>query len=1054
VSDDFLNTGDCCEGLEGRAPDAADPPAGLSALPLRVGTHGRFRASMLAAISGRPGLAGLTTRADDDPGIALLDGWATVLDVLSFYQERIANESYLRTATERRSILELARSIGYELGPGMAASVFLAFTLDEAPQAPREATIPPGARVQSVPGQDEKAQTFETVEPLHARAEWNAMRPRLREFRPPGFGDTQVALKGTATNLRPGDAILFVGQERETDRAAENWDVRRVAKAEPVFTGNVDTDYTLVTWVRPLGKLKPYGPVAAKPRVFALRQRASLFGHNAPDWRALPAETQGNFPDGDRKDWPGFDLFDLCTRKGLFGEYFAAADLTGDRQTRLDGAVDISKPDELMPGANSARWTGLVRSSGTRTFAVETDGAVRLWVDGGLVIDAWASRHSNGTASGECDLGGDVPHDIRLEYSRRAHEAKVRLLWARRSGGLETVDSKYLRPPHVFLDAVYPAVQAGGWLVLSQPAYQELYRIEEAVEDSRAQFMLTSKTARVTLSGENLRMFHDQMRGAAVFAESEELIITEQLRTDAVFGSQIELEAGVPELEVGRKVIVTGRRVFAKARERAEVELRPASDVESPAEALPALSDGGAAAWTPMPRSDSIIRVRKGQAIGTTGPALAAGRDQLIWSLVDSGVAVSSAVLPRDVLEFVREDATSCELAEVAESLPPGTDGRTVLVLKERLQNTYDRGTVRVLGNVALATHGESKTEVLGSGDAGQSFQKFALKQGMLTFVSTANAGGADSTLEVRVNDVLWKEVPSFYGLGPQDRCFVTSRADGGSVTVEFGDGVTGQRPRTGQENIRASYRVGLGLAGNLKAGQLSLLLTRPLGVKEVTNPQPSTGGDDAEPRDQARRNAPLRVLTLDRIVSLQDFEDFARAFPGIGKAQATCVWSAIRRVVFLTVAGPNGGTLVETQPPLSNLLLAIEAAREPTQPVQVGVSTPRQFQLSAGVLLEEGYLREKVYAAVTSKLRDAFSFEQRDFGQAVTASEAMGAMQAVEGVRAVDLDALHLVGQAAKRNPRLPADIARWDDGEGCILPAELLTLSPAGIALTEMNA
>ena len=45
-----------------------------------------------------------------------------------------------------------------------------------------------------------------------------------------------------------------------------------------------------------------------------------------------------------------------------------------------------------------------------------------------------------------------------------------------------------------------------------------------------------------------------------------------------------------------------------------------------------------------------------------------------------------------------------------------------------------------------------------------------------------------------------------------------------------------------------------------------------------------SSGGEDPESRDQARRNAPLTVKTLDRIVSLTDFEDFARAFSGIGR--------------------------------------------------------------------------------------------------------------------------------------------------------------------------
>jgi hypothetical protein len=89
--------------------------------------------SRAARIPSSPGLA---TRADDDFSIALLDAVATVGDVLTFYQERIANESFLRTATERVSVLELARLIGYELKPGVAASTLLAFTVDDAVGSP------------------------------------------------------------------------------------------------------------------------------------------------------------------------------------------------------------------------------------------------------------------------------------------------------------------------------------------------------------------------------------------------------------------------------------------------------------------------------------------------------------------------------------------------------------------------------------------------------------------------------------------------------------------------------------------------------------------------------------------------------------------------------------------------------------------------------------------------------------------------------------------------------------------------------------------------------
>src|SRR5262249_25200610 len=145
-------------------------------------------------------LAALTARAVDDPAIALLDAWAIVADVLTFYQERIANEGYLRTATERRSVLELARAIGYELSPGVAASVYLQFSVEEIIAAAAAApgarvqvaagpgsspfnsglvSIPEGTQVQSVPAPGQLPQTFETSAPFEARVEWNRTTPRL-----------------------------------------------------------------------------------------------------------------------------------------------------------------------------------------------------------------------------------------------------------------------------------------------------------------------------------------------------------------------------------------------------------------------------------------------------------------------------------------------------------------------------------------------------------------------------------------------------------------------------------------------------------------------------------------------------------------------------------------------------------------------------------------------------------------------------------------------------------------------------------------------------------
>src|SRR5215211_167529 len=147
----------CCDAALPR-PELYNLP-GLPVLAYRIDIHPAALRRMLNALptqlvppddpdNHRP-LKTLSTRAGDDPAIALLDAWATVTDVLTFYQERIANEGFLRTAAERGSILELARSIGYELGPGVAASTFLAFTLEDTPSLIEKTIIEEGTKVQS-----------------------------------------------------------------------------------------------------------------------------------------------------------------------------------------------------------------------------------------------------------------------------------------------------------------------------------------------------------------------------------------------------------------------------------------------------------------------------------------------------------------------------------------------------------------------------------------------------------------------------------------------------------------------------------------------------------------------------------------------------------------------------------------------------------------------------------------------------------------------------------------------------------------------------------------
>src|SRR6476619_5751464 len=111
----------CCACLSGAGAQVeVENRPGLSALSYRIGSHASFFESMIRRLTipavgevGSYSLHALTTREPDDPAIAFLDAWAIVGDVLTFYEERFANEGFLRTATERRSILELGRLVGY-----------------------------------------------------------------------------------------------------------------------------------------------------------------------------------------------------------------------------------------------------------------------------------------------------------------------------------------------------------------------------------------------------------------------------------------------------------------------------------------------------------------------------------------------------------------------------------------------------------------------------------------------------------------------------------------------------------------------------------------------------------------------------------------------------------------------------------------------------------------------------------------------------------------------------------------------------------------------------
>jgi hypothetical protein len=101
-----------------------------STTPISVDYTGRdyyaLREALIERIKGRvPSWQG---NDENDFGVALAEAFAYMGDLINYYIDRIANESYIQTATQRQSIINLAEMLGYKASGYSAATVDVTFT--------------------------------------------------------------------------------------------------------------------------------------------------------------------------------------------------------------------------------------------------------------------------------------------------------------------------------------------------------------------------------------------------------------------------------------------------------------------------------------------------------------------------------------------------------------------------------------------------------------------------------------------------------------------------------------------------------------------------------------------------------------------------------------------------------------------------------------------------------------------------------------------------------------------------------------------------------------
>lgn len=121
---------------------------------------------------------------------------------------------------------------------------------------------------------------------------------------------------------------------------------------------------------------------------------------------------------------------------------------------------------------------------------------------------------------------------------------------------------------------------------------------------------------------------------------------------------------------------------------------------------------------------------------------------------------------------------------------------------------------------------------------------------------------------------VRWKVVEDFMASDPRSRHCVVDSSMG---RVDFGDGKNGMIPPIGKDNIKANYKSGGGVVGNVMRNEITVLKTPVAGIDHVINHENAEGGSDTELLTEVFERGPHSIKHLERAVTVEDFERIAR---------------------------------------------------------------------------------------------------------------------------------------------------------------------------------
>lgn len=1010
-------------------------------LPVPLDYRRADRAQVLARlihdlVYGAAPESALATRSLSDPTVALLNSWARIADVIDFYQERIATESYLSTAIEPESVLALAALVGYRPRPGLAATCWLAYTLVTDP-TDTAVLLPKRQLVQSIPKTGELPQTFETTQDLVARPRWNTLP--VKTTRPlqivTGDGDdksyqmpTQLTVVGALPPLNANDVVLII--PTNSLKFSSDCLVLRAAGV----SSEVLTKTTTVTLQRPPA---PPAPVRrAHPRNFVAAMNNLV----------TPLQVQPPAPPETAADIP---------HSATSGSLAQPGAPLSNTSAKVLAALHPELADALYPALASSRigapQVGSVHAlrATSAPFGVQVPPKPRFDSHGQpLAPQEWPL---NDTQTLRITLNADVtaamldgvgPHfdGATVRFDAVTFHDAVTLTGASTTlpSGAGTITAS--RPGAAGAPA--PAVARSPLTVLefgSAAAGLDDVTVTLAQDGNRGSIVAvhapgagpdvtvgvdTTGTTTSASSGAiyvtvgvppqfsphiPLRLVIEIVTALAVSPDSRNVLQLNERRDDIVAGSYVMIEGG-PQLAVAAQV--------------APLDPETAQD-----------DNGNYLLVTQVQSASPAVVNRFGMSITVTQLTLKSN-----WLLENArllsevrGLVVHALSVPLALMEEPWGDAVADQSIDIdglypgleaghrlvitgmradlddatvqagepimvasastaADASQSGQTPYTTLTLATKLSYKYRRNTVTLYGNVVPAHHGLVITEPLTpTGDPAN--PTFTLGQSPVLADPSATQAGFASSLVLVIDGRTWTWVSRLDDQTPA-HSYITGTDNQGRTTITLNEPL----PHSAS-TVTASYRAGLGSAGNVRAGQLSQPLTRPLAVAKVTNPLPASGGADPDGPADVRTGAPRGLQALGRVVSVQDAADVALSWAGIGKATAALVSDGHRDTLKVAVAGVSptpldGSTLI------TNLSAALQAAGEMALPINVVAAQTTLIVLSAQIRHDPDLAWSVVESAVRGELTEAYGYDRRGIDEDIVISDLIAVVHRVDGVR------------------------------------------------------